>query len=188
MQQQVRHLQIARPLSELLDRVAAVAKDTVFPVYEGDGALARGCSGEAGIVEHDARQNLLPLAGRYPSLADRDLKLATRPVVDDCNALCHDARALLSGWMDPTALGASRLNAECSGTKEQPLLRLWSHLPGLFPHSVSPGLLSLLGLPGFYRCLFPARVLVPARELAGARMTFSIRGGDVAAERLGSPE
>jgi hypothetical protein len=40
--QQVRHLEEARLLGELLDRVAAVKQDPGVAVYEGDPALAGG--------------------------------------------------------------------------------------------------------------------------------------------------
>lgn len=95
------------------------------------------------------------------------------------------------------ALRAPRSHAEALALRAQPLLRFRPALllglssplrhPGVYRYAVT-GRLSPPSHQGFYRCFSPARVLGPARELVGAPMTFSIRGGDAADEWLESPE
>src|SRR5580658_6201385 len=90
VEKQVSHLEVGRGLGELLDGITAVAEDALVPVDEGDGALARGCSREARVVEPDTWKQLLPLGRRYAPELDRNLELVAGPVVDDRDALWHE--------------------------------------------------------------------------------------------------
>ena len=95
VQEQVGDLEIVGMLGEFGDLVAAIAQDPGVPVDEGHRALARRGGDEARVVEPDAGEELAPLARRHAAVADGDLELIARPVVDDGDALCHDARTLL---------------------------------------------------------------------------------------------
>jgi hypothetical protein len=70
VEQQVGHLEEARFLSELLDRVAPIAEDAFLAVHVGDGALAPRRVGEAVVECH--------LAGRGTQLVDVDGGVADR--------------------------------------------------------------------------------------------------------------
>jgi hypothetical protein len=50
VEQQVGNLDEARPLGQLLDRIAAVLKNALFAVYISDRALAARGGGESGVV------------------------------------------------------------------------------------------------------------------------------------------
>jgi len=88
--QQVGDLEEGALFGELLDRVAAVAEDAIFPVEFGDGALCSAGGGEARIVEPDPREDLAPFGGVDPAVVNRDLERLTGAVVGDCDALGHD--------------------------------------------------------------------------------------------------
>src|SRR5579884_1407215 len=97
VEQQVGHLEIGRLLGQLLDRVAAVAQNAVLSVDHRDGTGAEGGGRQPGVVEPDPGQQLLPLRRVDAPMGDRDLELVACPVVDDGDALGHDARILLLG-------------------------------------------------------------------------------------------
>ena len=95
VQQEVGHLEVGRVLGQLFDRIAPVAQDALVAVEIGDGALAGGGGHETRVVEPDPGKELRPFGGRHPPVVDGDLELVPRPVVDDGDALGHDARTLL---------------------------------------------------------------------------------------------
>ena len=89
VEQEIGNLEVGRLLGQLLDGVAAVAKDAQVAVEVGDRALAGGGRDEAGIVEPDPREELRPLGGRDTAVVDRDLEGLTAAVVGDRDALGH---------------------------------------------------------------------------------------------------
>ncbi len=57
----VRDFEVGALFSELLDRITAVAQDSLVPVDERDRALARGCVHESRVVTHQTEVVILDL-------------------------------------------------------------------------------------------------------------------------------
>jgi hypothetical protein len=86
--QQVGHLEEARALGQLLDRVATVPQDAPVAVDEGDGAPARGRVHEGRIVRHHAEVvardlDLAQVRGLDGLVLDRHLVALAGAVVRD---------------------------------------------------------------------------------------------------------
>ena len=81
LEQEIRRLEEARLLGELLDRVAAVAEDACVAVDVGDRAATRGRIQEGGVEREQAE--LREIGGTDRAVLDRERVLAAGPVVDD---------------------------------------------------------------------------------------------------------
>ena len=86
--QQVGHVEEARALGKLLDRIAAIPEDSPVAVDEGDGAAAGGGVHEGRVVGHQPevfrpRLDLAQGQGGDGAVGDRDLVRFAGPVVGD---------------------------------------------------------------------------------------------------------
>ncbi len=95
--EEVGHLEVARVLGELLDRITAVAQDAGLAVELGDRALGSGRRTERRIEEPQPRHQLGPGLRVRTTVDDRDLHRFAGAVVGDGDGVCHGGH--------PTAIG-----------------------------------------------------------------------------------
>ena len=119
--QQVGDLEVARPLGELLDRVAAVLEDALLAVDVRDRGATRRGRHVGGVVGHQAEVVLVDLdvaklGGADRPVFDRNLVLLPGSVVGDrqglCRRRCAGAVSLLasqSSWRSSRAVAGVRV-------------------------------------------------------------------------------
>ena len=96
--EQVRDLEVRRLLSELLDRVPAVAQDALVALDLGDRAQAGRGRGVARVVEPQARQVVFPLGAVDTAVDDRNLERLAGAVVGDRDGIGHRKSFVGSKW------------------------------------------------------------------------------------------
>jgi hypothetical protein len=89
--EQVGHLQVGGPGSQLFDRVAAVAQDARVAVQIGDGTRGQGGAHEGRVVEPDPREEFSQVVRSNPSVDDRDFHDLAAAVVGDGDRFSHCA-------------------------------------------------------------------------------------------------
>ena len=92
--QQIRHLEVARALRQLLDRIAPVLEDALLAVDERDRRATRRGGHVGRVVGHQAEVVLVDLdvaqlGGADRAVLDRNLVLLPGPVVGDCQGLAR---------------------------------------------------------------------------------------------------
>ena len=133
--EQERRLEVGAVDRQLLDRIAAIAKDPLVAVDEGDGAPHGGGVEKGGVVAHQAE---LAERGRVErAVLHGHLELGVRTAVGDGERARHRESNLLAGksWLDSClARGSAHPQGSRSGFGE--LRNRREGRAGLYAHSL----------------------------------------------------
>jgi hypothetical protein len=130
VEEEIRNLEIAAVLRELLDRVAAVAQDPLLAVDVGDPAGAAGGVQERGVVGHEPE-----VVGRGLDLAQvgrADRAVADRHLVRPPGPLIGDRQRIAGGVARRgRCFGGFRLGSGPHGRFSDPIISRTARRPGI---------------------------------------------------------